>query len=119
MLPLWLVVGAGGVTRSDVLIPERCIDNDVLNFACSERTPDTALLNQVAERIAVDEINRRNAVARRLHLGIACKGTCRDDHALPAAPTIAPRKSRTAEMIRRHRRTACIENRSASSVGPV
>lgn len=59
------------------------------------RTPKLMLLEQIAQPLAVDEVDWRRTVARRLLLGLDCGGARGDEEALSPRPAIVPRKSRT------------------------
>ena len=64
------------------------IQNDTSSATAStmlSRTTNLIRLEQIAQRIAVYEIDRRDAVPCRFGLGIAGEGARGDDHALLAA----------------------------------
>ncbi len=57
------------------LVKELRVNRDVLNLTDGAADTQFVLLQEVAELIAVDQVNRRSAVARRLSLGFGREGT--------------------------------------------
>ena len=62
------------MARSE-LVKELKDDHNILSVTDGAADSQFVLLEEIAELIAVDQVNRRGAVARRLSLGFGREGT--------------------------------------------
>jgi hypothetical protein len=77
-------------------VKKGAVDGDVLD--CAGRGVDAEVVGfeEVAEPVAVDEVDGRGAVPGGFFLGVGGECAGGDQQALVAAAPMAPRKSRTA-----------------------
>jgi len=70
---------------------------DLLHHALGGRNTDGVVLQQVAQAVAVDQVDGRRAVTLGFGAGGVSERPRRDEQTFSPRPAIAPRKSRTAE----------------------
>src|SRR6266702_5347346 len=79
--------------RSLVLVKEAMIDSNVLRYPLAYVNAEPELLEQVAQSVPVDQLNRRSTVPGCLCLGLAGERSRRDQQSF-----LAPASHRAAEV---------------------
>src|SRR5215467_12684111 len=79
--------------RSLVLVKEARVDSHVLLYPLTHLNAETELLEQVAQSVAIDQLDGRGAITGGLCLGLAGERACRDQQ-----PFLATASHRAAEV---------------------